>query len=207
MPKFKVASAFVLRACWHSRAARSSRRRLPKRAAGGCLRRLQSQSHGRRDLGRQSASLSRQKGRPFVEVTALAESDPQAAGAKYGHKEKQGSAPWTLAARLSGTSSRPRRSRVRLCGSRCERRRQGGRTRADRPAIRARRSATVSTSSTSTNSRTRSSGAVRQGLQQHVNGLVLEKLSRDGLVGRNSTLSAPIPLPAKGQLRCSFRLS
>ena len=48
---------------------------------------------------------------PFLEkragtlqdVSALAASDPNAAGQKYGHKEKQGNAPWTFAAKVDGT--------------------------------------------------------------------------------------------------------
>lgn len=40
---------------------------------------------------------------PFQEVAALSKSDLDAAAAKYGHKEKEGSAPWTFAARVSGT--------------------------------------------------------------------------------------------------------
>jgi len=39
------------------------------------------------------------------EVAALASANADAAGAKYGHKEKQGSAPWTFAARLTGTKA------------------------------------------------------------------------------------------------------
>jgi predicted lipoprotein len=40
---------------------------------------------------------------PFREVAALSKSDLDAAAAKYGHKEKEGSAPWTFAAKVSGT--------------------------------------------------------------------------------------------------------
>jgi len=47
---------------------------------------------------------------PFLEkragtlqdVSALAATDPNAAGQKYGHKEKQGNAPWTFAAKVDG---------------------------------------------------------------------------------------------------------
>ena len=39
----------------------------------------------------------------FQEVSALSASDLNAAAAKYGHKEKEGSAPWTFAAKVSGT--------------------------------------------------------------------------------------------------------
>lgn len=39
----------------------------------------------------------------FQEVSALSKSDLDAAAAKYGHKEKDGTAPWTFAAKVSGT--------------------------------------------------------------------------------------------------------
>ncbi|WEZ85846.1 DUF2291 family protein (plasmid) [Rhizobium sp. 32-5/1] len=40
---------------------------------------------------------------PFQDVSSLATSDLDAAAAKYGHKEKDGTAPWTFAAKVSGT--------------------------------------------------------------------------------------------------------
>lgn len=39
----------------------------------------------------------------FKEVSALSATDLNAAAAQYGHKEKEGSAPWTFAAKVSGT--------------------------------------------------------------------------------------------------------
>lgn len=44
-----------------------------------------------------------QRAGTFQDVSALAASDPAAAGAKYGHKEEQGNAPWTFATKVSGT--------------------------------------------------------------------------------------------------------
>lgn len=41
---------------------------------------------------------------PFADVAALVASDPDAAASKYGHKEKEGNAPWTYAAKVSGTA-------------------------------------------------------------------------------------------------------
>jgi len=38
----------------------------------------------------------------FTEVRALQKSNPEQAGEKYGHKEKQGTTPWTVAVNLSG---------------------------------------------------------------------------------------------------------
>ena len=40
---------------------------------------------------------------PFAEVAALIGSNLDEAAAKYGHKEKEGNAPWTFAAKVSGT--------------------------------------------------------------------------------------------------------
>src|SRR5690606_7324003 len=44
-----------------------------------------------------------QKTPTLDEVMQAASADADAAGAKYGHREKQGNAPWTSAARLEGT--------------------------------------------------------------------------------------------------------
>src|SRR3954447_25053523 len=43
-----------------------------------------------------------QRAGPFADVTALAKTDPAAAGAKYGNPKKQPTAPWTYAARVEG---------------------------------------------------------------------------------------------------------
>ena len=43
-----------------------------------------------------------QKAGPFLEVNALAKTDPAAAGAKYGNPKKQSASPWTYAARVEG---------------------------------------------------------------------------------------------------------
>ncbi|TCM53293.1 putative lipoprotein [Rhizobium sp. PP-F2F-G48] len=43
------------------------------------------------------------KAGPYSDVAALIASDPDAAAAKYGHKEKEGNAPWTYAAKVSGS--------------------------------------------------------------------------------------------------------
>lgn len=40
---------------------------------------------------------------PFTDVASLVGSNLDAAAAKYGHKEKEGNAPWTFAAKVSGT--------------------------------------------------------------------------------------------------------
>jgi predicted lipoprotein len=38
----------------------------------------------------------------FADVEALARTSPEEAGSKYGHKEKEGSSPWTVVVRLEG---------------------------------------------------------------------------------------------------------
>jgi predicted lipoprotein len=43
-----------------------------------------------------------QRAGPFAEVSALAKSDPAAAGAKYGNPKKQANSPWTYAVTLEG---------------------------------------------------------------------------------------------------------
>lgn len=43
------------------------------------------------------------KAAPLSEVMAAANADIEAAGAKYGHREKQGNAPWTFATKFEGT--------------------------------------------------------------------------------------------------------
>ncbi len=152
--------------------------------------------------------LDRKAG-PFAEVAALAESDPQAAGAKYGHKEKQGSAPWTFAARLSGTvvkaETKSRSAYVEVDANgdgKADARVQIG------PAI---RGTAIRDSLDFVNFNEFKNqiewAQFGKAFNTHVNGLVLEKLSRDGLVGKKLDAVGAYPLPAKVNCRCSFRLS
>ncbi|YCI04892.1 DUF2291 family protein [Ensifer sp. D2-11] len=145
--------------------------------------------------------LDRKAG-PFAEVAALAESDPQAAGAKYGHKEKQGSAPWTFAARLSGTivkaETKSRSAYVEVDANgdgKADARVQIG------PAI---RGTAIRDSLDFVNFNEFKNqiewAQFGKAFNTHVNGLVLEKLSRDGLVGKKLDAVGAYPLPAKGQL-------
>lgn len=145
--------------------------------------------------------LDRKAG-PFVEVTALAESDPQAAGAKYGHKEKQGSAPWTFAARLSGTivkaETKSRSAYVEVDANgdgKADARVQIG------PAI---RGTAIRDSLDFVNFNEFKNqiewAQFGKAFNTHVNGLVLEKLSRDELVGKKLDAVGAYPLPAKGRL-------
>ncbi|ACP23651.1 conserved hypothetical protein (plasmid) [Sinorhizobium fredii NGR234] len=142
------------------------------------------------------------KAGPFSEVASLAASNPEAAGAKYGHKEKQGSAPWTFAARLSGTivkaetKSRSAYVEVDADGDgTADARVQIG------PAI---RGTAIRDSLDFVNFNEFKNqiewAQYGKAFNTHVNGLVLEKLSRDQLVGKKVDAVGAYPEPAKGQL-------
>ena len=142
------------------------------------------------------------KAGPFSEVAALAASNPEAAGAKYGHKEKQGSAPWTFAVRLSGTivkaetKSRSAYVDVDADGDgKADARVQIG------PAI---RGTAIRDSLDFVNFNEFKNqiewAQYGKAFNTHVNGLVLEKLSRDQLVGKKLDAVGAYPAPAKGQL-------
>ncbi|PDT51443.1 MULTISPECIES: DUF2291 family protein [Sinorhizobium] len=145
--------------------------------------------------------LDRKAG-PFSEVASLAASDADAAGAKYGHKEKQGSSPWTFAARLSGTiikaetKSRSAYVEVDADGDgKADARVQIG------PAI---RGTAIRDSLDFVNFNEFKNqiewAQYGKAFNTHVNGLVLEKLTRDQLVGRKLEAIGAYPQPAKGQL-------
>ncbi|PDT45126.1 DUF2291 family protein [Sinorhizobium fredii] len=142
------------------------------------------------------------KAGPFTEVAALAARNLEAAGAKYGHKEKQGSAPWTFAARLSGTivkaetKSRSAYVEVDADGdAKADARVQIG------PAI---RGTAIRDSLDFVNFNEFKNqiewAQYGKAFNTHVNGLVLEKLSRDQLVGKKLDAVGAYPEPAKGQL-------
>jgi predicted lipoprotein len=139
---------------------------------------------------------------PFSEVASLAASDPDAAGSKYGHKEKQGSSPWTFAARLSGTivkaetKSRSAYVEVDADGDgKADARVQIG------PAI---RGTAIRDSLDFVNFNEFKNqiewAQYGKAFNTHVNDLVLEKLSRDQLVGKRLEAVGAYPEPAKGQL-------
>ena len=83
---------------------------------------------------RRSCPTSRRRPAALPEVRALARNSPEDAGAKYGYRQKEGTAPWTLVARGRWQG---RRGEHRLASRhhrrRHGRRRQGRRHRADRP--------------------------------------------------------------------------
>ncbi len=136
------------------------------------------------------------------EVSALAASDLDAAAEKYGHKEKQGNAPWTFVAKVDGvivaeeTKSRAAYVDVDVDGDK----------KADvrvsiGPAI---RGTAIRDSLKFVNFNEFKNqiewAQYGKSFNTHVNGTLLEKLSRDGLTGKTITATGAYPLPAKGQL-------
>ncbi|QRM54159.1 DUF2291 family protein [Sinorhizobium sp. BG8] len=142
------------------------------------------------------------KAGPFPEVATLAASDVEAAGAKYGHKEKQGSAPWTFATRIDGTivaeelKSRSAYVDVDVDGdAKADVRVQIG------PAV---RGTAIRDSLDFVNFNEFKNqiewAQYGKSFNTHLNKLVLEKLPRENLVGKKVQAVGAYPLPAKGQL-------
>lgn len=138
----------------------------------------------------------------FEEVSALAASDLSAAAGKYGHKEKQGNAPWTFAAKVDGvivaeeTKSRAAYVDVDVDGDK----------KADvrvsiGPAI---RGTAIRDSLDFVNFNAFKNqiewAQYGKSFNTHVNALLLEKLPREGLMGKTIKAIGAYPLPAKGQL-------
>ena len=138
----------------------------------------------------------------FQEVSALAASDLNAAAEKYGHKEKQGNAPWTFAAKVDGvivaeeTKSRAAYVDVDVDGD------QKADVRVSiGPAIRG-TAIRVSLDFVNFNEFKNQIEWAQYGksFNTHVNGLLLEKLPRQSLTGKTIKATGAYPLPAKGQL-------
>lgn len=138
----------------------------------------------------------------FQEVSALATSDLDAAAEKYGHKEKQGNAPWTFAARIDGvivaeeTKSRAGYVDVDVDGDR-----KADVRVAIGPAI---RGTAIRDSLKFVNFNEFKNqiewAQYGKSFNTHVNGLLLEKLPRENLTGKTIEALGAYPLPAKGQL-------
>ncbi|WP_421592577.1 DUF2291 family protein [Shinella sp. M27] len=138
----------------------------------------------------------------FQEVSALATSNLDAATEKYGHKEKQGNAPWTFAAKIDGvivaeeTKSRAGYVDVDVDGD------QKADVRvAIGPAV---RGTAIRDSLKFVNFNEFKNqiewAQYGKSFNTHVNGLLLEKLPREGLTGKTIKALGAYPLPAKGQL-------
>ncbi|PYE25835.1 putative lipoprotein [Rhizobium sp. PP-CC-3A-592] len=142
------------------------------------------------------------KAGPYAEVAALIASDPEAAAAKYGHKEKEGNAPWTYAAKISGTvikaetTSRAGYLDTDIDGDgKADVRVQIG------PVIKG----TAIRDSLDFVSFNQFKNQIQwaefgKAFNAHLNGQVLQALPRAGLEGKTIEAVGAYPLPAKGQL-------
>jgi len=139
---------------------------------------------------------------PFQDVSALAASNLDEAAAKYGHKEKQGSAPWTFAAKVDGvivaeeTKSRAAYVDVDVnADGKADVRVSIG------PAI---RGTAIRDSLKFVNFNEFKNqiewAQFGKSFNTHANKTLLEKLPREGLTGKKLTATGAYPLPAKGQL-------
>lgn len=136
------------------------------------------------------------------DVSALAASNLDAAAEKYGHKEKQGNAPWTFAAKIDGviiaaeTKSRAAYVDVDVdADGKADIRVSIG------PAI---RGTAIRDSLKFVNFNEFKNqiewAQFGKSFNTHVNKTLLEKISREGLVGKTLSATGAYPLPAKGQL-------
>lgn len=136
------------------------------------------------------------------EVAALAANDTNAAGQKYGHKEKQGNAPWTFAAKVDGTivaaETKSRAAYVDVDVN--------GDAKADvrvsiGPAVRG-TALRDSLDFVDFNSFRNQIEWAQFGksFNIHVNKTLLVKLPRDNLVGKKVEALGAFPLPSTGQL-------
>ncbi len=143
-----------------------------------------------------------QRAGPIQEVAALAGSDVDAAGAKYGHKEEQGSAPWTFAAKVSGTVVKAEtKSRAAYLDTDID-----GDGKADvriqiGPVIKG----TAIRDSLDFVNFNEFKNQIQwaefgKAFNNHLVAVTLEKLPREALVGKKVEAVGAYPLPSKGQL-------
>lgn len=144
----------------------------------------------------------KQRAGAFETVTALIASDPDAAAKTYGHKEKEGNAPWTYAATVKGTiltaETKSRAGYVEVDVN--------GDGKADLrvaigPAIRG-TALRDSLGFVNFNEFKNQIDWAQYGksFNTHVNATVLEKLPRDGLVGKRIEALGAFAQPAAGEL-------
>lgn len=142
------------------------------------------------------------KAGPYAEVAALIASDPDAAAAKYGNKEKEGNAPWTYAAKISGvvikaeTTSRAGYLDTDIDGDgKADVRVQIG------PVIKG----TAIRDSLDFVSFNQFKNQIQwaefgKAFNAHLSGQVLQAMPREGLEGKRIEAVGAYPLPGKGQL-------
>ena len=138
----------------------------------------------------------------FAEVSALTATNLDEAAAKYGHKEKQGSAPWTFAAKVDGTIvAAETKSRAAYVDVDVDADGKADVRVAIGPAI---RGTAIRDSLKFVNFNEFKNqiewAQFGKSFNTHVSTTLLEKIPRDGLVGRKLTATGAYPLPAKGQL-------
>lgn len=137
----------------------------------------------------------------FQDVAALSKSDLDAAAVKYGHKEKEGSAPWTFAAKVSGTIIKAETtSRAGYLDTDVD-----GDGKADvriqiGPVIKG----TAIRDSLDFVNFNEFKNQIQwaefgKAFNTHVNGLTLEKLPREGLEGKRIEALGAYPVPSSGQ--------
>ncbi len=142
------------------------------------------------------------KAADFSEVFAAANADVEAAGARFGHREKQGNAPWTFAVRLEGSvvavETKSRAGYVDVdtdADGKADIRVQIG------PAI---RGTAIRDSLDFVNFNEFKNqiewAQFGKSFNVHVNDALLAKLPRDALAGRRLKAVGAFPMPAKGQL-------
>jgi len=139
---------------------------------------------------------------PLPEVLSATAADPDQAGGKYGYKARQGNAPWTFIARVDGVIvSEETKSRAGFVDVDVD-----GDTKADvrisiGPAIRG-TALRDSLDFVDFNSFKNQIEWAQFGksFNTHVNASLLEKLPREGIVGKTVKATGAYPLPAKGQL-------
>ena len=142
------------------------------------------------------------KAGPLPEVVALARSNPDEAGRKFGYRAKEGSEPWTFVVKIDGrivaaeTASRARRRSASTTKATAKSPRS---SRSD-PRCAARRCAIRSISSPSTTSRIRSTtrSSARRSISTSCR-RSCRNLPRDSLVGRNVTALGAFTLEAGDQ--------
>lgn len=138
----------------------------------------------------------------FQEVSALTATDLDAAAEKYGHKEKQGNAPWTFAARIDGVIvGEETKSRAAYVDVDVDDNGKADVRVSIGPAIRG-TALRDSLKFVNFNEFKNQIEWAQYGksFNTYVNGTLLEKLPREGLTGKKIKATGAYPLPAKGQL-------
>lgn len=142
-----------------------------------------------------------QRAGTFQEVSALSKSDLNAAAAKYGHKEKDGTAPWTFAAKVSGTIVKAEtKSRAAYLEADVDGDGKGDVRIQIGPVIKG----TAIRDSLDFVNFNEFKNQIQwaefgKAFNTHVYGLTLEKISREGLEGKKVEALGAYPLPSTGQ--------